>query len=637
MRVPRYGGQQVRATPLPEVRRTPQQEGAGVGEAVSGFGNVAANIGIDLLDRHLTERRDREDRVALTGAERSLGELEAQVTTSPDKGYLSTVSGKDVLDEQRYADTLESFDIQAGEIASSLKPGYQRDVFEAARDRRRQYVTDKFADHRMREFDAYEKGEAVAGIETAVNLGIANADNPERLNEELHRIVSIVDSSGKALGLKGPEAKAAFLQKARGEVYERAIDSLIVDGKHDAARAYFEEASEAGQLPGDRIARIKEKLESGTTDKAGIDAVADAWNRLGPTDDKDPIKVEEIEADLRERFKDDTKKYDAAMQYHRARLATVEAGRRQREDAIVSDIYDRVAARQSLEQITQSESWLKANGRVKQAVRDMFSRDQEHAANLAYQAEARAAAREGRAAAAESRAEARANRAEREVTRAGQAHLFEATDPEALKGMTRGQALMEAGKLPTPELQDQYRDRWEKAQRDPGKASLDRTIFNDVAGEMLGEWAFPNVKRDDTQSAQLGRALSAAELAIARASAGGKTVGVEQQRDIIKDVLSAKVRIESWGRDPEQVGAVVNAGDRTKAYVYLKDIDANPQLYGKAYQQALAGLRRLVPDAAKMTDTQLRSAYGPQIQRAIGRAFSQGVTRAEIDAALKGQ
>jgi len=628
-RVERYTHRQVATRPLPGVRRQAAETFASAGgpqaEGVAGFGADATRVGLAISQAE----RQRADQVALTTAERQLGELEHQLATDREHGFQS-VKGKEVLGLR--SKSLELFDQQADMIASNLTSDPQRQAYTRARERRRVSLLEGIERHTSSELAAYDKGEASAGITTAANLAIANADKPVRIAEELARIDNLVETYAGVLGVTGPEARQAFVSEIRSKVHVGVVERLIGLDRDQDAQAYFEEVTDptqpgGAQLSGAALGHLEEKLQLATTDGEALRASEDIWATLGPTDDADEVELDTMEAEARRRFAGNTKVLRATIDWIRQRKAGVDSGRKEREDAVLSDVWGAVMDGQSMTEIRRMPAFVSAPGRVQIQVRDYYQRQIEHQANLAYQQEARASARESRAATAEARAE-------RRIEMASWASYAADSDPKVLATLTRADIL---AKLPVRGIANTQRllTDLEQFQRAGSNVEIERDLFNEIMVNADQDYALKTPgQRTEVENAQYGRMLATVNDALA--AAGGK-LDRNAQRAIMESIVDQKVMIDDgWFSDSETIAAVVNTDDRRAVYVPLDQIDAA----GQPYKDALNYLRGLPLNAQRTggrpaTDNELRAWYGTRIEKAIGRSRTGG-TRQVIEDALKG-
>jgi hypothetical protein len=619
-RVQRYSQQQVATRPRATVRRqaaeTFASQGGPQGQAIAAFGAEATRIGLELRSRE----HERADVVALTTAERQLGDLEHQLTTDPDHGF-QRVTGRDVLPLRQLS--MELFDQQADMIASNLTSDRQRQAFARAREQRRSSILEGIERHTARELAAYDKGEAEAGLTTAVNLAIANAENVPRVAEELARVEQIVETHAAVLGLSGPEARHAFVADLRSKVHVGVVERLIGLDRDQDAQEYFHEVRD--QLNGSAIGPLEEKLELATTDGEALRASEEIWTALGPTDDTEPIALDVMEAEARRRFAGNTKVLRATIDWLRQRKAGVDSGRKEREDAVLSDVWGAVLDGRSMTEIRRLPAFVAAPGRVQIQIRDYY-------ANESWRNEQRAATRAGRAAAEESRALTRLQREDKLREMDGWAAYFDLSDPQRLRDMSRGEILAQLPTLGREHVNRLLTDQEQLLRSDAAvrSATIDTELFNSIANEAGLDYVFDSQK-SNAQKANIGQLQATVEAEIARRQqAKNGVLTYDEKRATMEAIVQQRVKVDDWFWDTDTIAALVHPDDRRAAYVPLQDIARESRLY----QDALNYLRGL-PGSAALSESQLRARYGTRIERAVGRSLAGG-TRQDIEDALRG-
>lgn len=353
-RVPRYTGAQVRSTPLPTVRRTPQQEGAGVGLAIADLGETVARTGLAFADRIVRDEQEKADTAALTEAERRLGDLESLLMTAPDSGALTSVRGKDTLGLKN--SVTEKFDQQAGMIASNLTNDRQRMAFERMKESRRRGIVDAVDAHTTRELSAYQANEAKAAIANSLNLGIAYADDFNRVAEERARILGLIEANTVGLGLSGPEQVALAKTKALSALHVGVLDKLIDTNQLARAKAYFEEVRP--EIEGDQIGNIEKALTVSNTKKEAQEAF-DKILAEGGTFSEQRDKAKAI---------DDPEVRDATLAYIEHEQLISERAEREMEEARSRGVYDILDSGKGIRAIP-STTWAQMSGSERSAAR----------------------------------------------------------------------------------------------------------------------------------------------------------------------------------------------------------------------------------------------------------------------------
>ncbi|HMJ04574.1 MAG TPA: hypothetical protein VK506_16650 [Conexibacter sp.] len=276
--VERYGGRKVTDRALPGARRTAAEtdtstganyqrtRGAAAEAAGNAFGGTLERIGVAEYARIQQAERDRADDVALLEAENSLARFEQKALYDPQTGALG-VKGKAAMDLPNQID--EAYTTHAGDIEKGLHTDRQREAFAKVKAQHYQNITATVQRHVFGQMQEYEAGELKAYVENKQSLAVANAQDPRRVQIELHSAIDALTKSAPRLGL-GPEQLQAQIENVQSATHVGVINELLASGSTKSARIYFEEAR--GQISGDAIARVEAALKEGTTRQAAQEA-----------------------------------------------------------------------------------------------------------------------------------------------------------------------------------------------------------------------------------------------------------------------------------------------------------------------------------------------------------------------------
>jgi hypothetical protein len=631
-----YGPRKVATEAIPGVRRTaaetPESEGAGFqqarAQALGQLGQVGSTVfgaARAVWQQHQEIRLQeikRADDIAVLNAENQLATWENTRIYGPT-GAL-TQQGKNAFGLPEQVAT--EYQHQAGEIGVTLGTERQRDAFQRVALQRGANLDLTIRRHVYGEMQKYQGAEAQAGVENATNAAIANATDPRRVGVELANAESIINTHAPQLGL-GPEAVAEQIGKVRTTVHVGVIESLLAQDQAKGAQVYFEEMK--GQINGEAYARIEKALETGTTQKAGLDASEQLWQTHGPKSDQDPINLDTMETAARQQFKDDPKTLDATIRYLRERKSGVDAARKDREEQTAGTVWVAASQGQSLAQITKMPEYLRLSGKEQVQISDYVVHKAEHAVDERRQAEAYAAAREGRAYQAEVRADQTARREQAELERTTWARYWAIADPKVLNSVSEMQLNRMRG-----EMGDDHINRLIVAKRTLDNpetfknASLDNDMFKAVAKSAGIEAYKP---KTEGEKALLGELQNAVEQRIINEQLARKrNLTRDEKETLMHSMVDERVLLSEWGTDPERVPAMVKSPeDRAHAYVPYGKIPP------KALKEGLDAVRKF-PGAERMTDAELRQRYGNRLERAYALGLL-GASREEMVRALEGR
>jgi len=621
--VPRYGDRKVQTQALPGVRKsaaeTPTSTGAGLAEAQQNTGEALMQAGAGVArmatakvaELHALEVQKQDDFVHLA-AGRQLNDFELAALHDPKTGAFHTVKGQAALGLDQVVG--EKFDELADKLEAEMTPR-QRAAFQPDRANRRASMMRSVTIYGADEIDKAETAETKASLKASEQTAIVNTSlDPSRIGEELQRTDAIITTFAANKGL-GPAVRAQLVMESHTEIHAGVIAGKLAKGHDRDARYYFDGVKE--QLTPEKRAEIERQLESATNAGEGLRASDTIWQAHGPKSDTDPINLDTMEEAARKQFADDPKALDATMKYLRERKYSVDAGRKDREEAAGGALWVAASKGASLAEISRMPEFVNAPGRLQATISDYIVSHAEHDANRAY-------AQEGRAYTAQQRGEAAKQQK-------GWSRYWDLSKPETL-----GQTSENALQMLRGELGDDHVNNLLKAKRGLSKsddavraATIDDDLFK-VTAQSAGLNPYGASSEEDKSS--LGQLKNAVETAIdAEQQKQGRALKRDEKQKVMRDVIEPRVMLNYWGRDPEKLAAMVtNPDDRAKAYVPIAKI---PPV---ALSQALNYARSLSPETQRMTDKEIQSRFGDRIQRAYARRLMGG-TRAEMDAILKGQ
>jgi hypothetical protein len=365
--VPTYGGRKVATEALPGVRKMAAETNlsTGVGldvaqgqadatkwEGIAGLASGAGRMATAAYTKMADDERQRADEVALLEAENKLSRWEQQRLYDPATGALA-VKGKDAMP---LPETVGGeFEKVAGEVAAGLNTDRQRQAYEKLKAHHGLNLDLTLRRHVYGEMQQYETRELKAFVENGTQSAVANALEPRRVGEELHKVTAAIATSGPRLGL-GPEEIKAAVGAAQSQVHVGVIDRLLSTDNESAAQAYFDETK--GQIKGDVLAKVERALEEGGLRKKS-QTQADTIVQAGGSLSQQLDQVRAIE---------DPKLRDAVRERVEHEAAITARVTREQEEATLRGVYDIVDRTQDVTKIP-AVVWAGLSGSERAAAR----------------------------------------------------------------------------------------------------------------------------------------------------------------------------------------------------------------------------------------------------------------------------
>lgn len=329
--------------------------------------------------------------------------------------------------------------------------------------RRQSVALGTVAQHVNNEKERTADDAAAANINTTIQFGVTSGD----VAGAAARVRQLTADVGARKGWNTDQVMAE--QGKHLSALHLAQIGKLVERDAPAAQAYYDaNKAEVGyaQQP-----RVEEMLRGAVAANDGDKAASEVWASMGPKGYNDPVQIDKLEAQIRERFPNDAPRRQAAIAAVRERAAAHNAAQAETNAGNTNAVYAQLDAGKPMAQVMRSVQWLALPATEQHKI--MLQRENE------------AAARDSRAAAADQREYMREQRKERALLlNNGDAYL-RYSDPEVLARMTRPQ--VEAtravfGFEGAQHLLTKY-DSLQKAGA-VAEAKIDKEDFNHIAEQM---------------------------------------------------------------------------------------------------------------------------------------------------------
>jgi len=638
--VPRAPGRQVGTDPLLGVRKTaaetPLSMGAGLAEAQGQTADAVGRLGqtvTAIATRQVAEQHERElqrqdDVVDVAATNRVSDFLHAELNDTTT-GAFHTVRGKDALGltEAKTA----RFDEFAGTLREGKTPRQLARLDKMLAGQRASMVrmTDDYAGQQM---ETYATGEYQGAVKNSIRDGIVNAaEHPFKIGEALQQTDDIITKYAAHKGW-GPDQRKEMLAEAHSQIHAGVIDEQLAQGHDEDAAFYFKHMAAAELLPEEKR-RLEVKLEVATTLGQGLRASNAVWAAMGPKADDEPINVDKMQEAINEKYADQPKVREAALQNLRERKSATDAGRASRAEAITAKLAKAVLDGKTLGEMQRMDEFLNAPATVRKTFTDYMVREQEHAADRSDRVEDRAYRDEERVFTRGQHE--RTLKAQREET-TGWATYWDKSNPTTLAAMTEDQIMSLLPEIGQPRVNALMEGRRRlQASADAVKtATIDESLFRQIA-DGAGYAGAHKTKASDDEKAELGALKSDVLAVIAERETGNKKLSRDEKAQIMHSMVDQKVMVSRWfGYSSTEQGArlVQSPESREKAFVPLTSIP-QPNIT-EAVNILRANDPRLQRPVFKPAD--IVKLYQDRIQRAYA-ADVLGMGKAEVYRRLRGE
>lgn len=202
-------------------------------QPVQATSQALGNAGKLAFDIAMKQKQDA-DNLALQSAVARIDAFESNMYDR-ENGFFAR-RGKDALNLE--SDVEQEFTRLSGEIEQGLANDTQRQAFAEIRMQRQNQIITATRKYEMRQFEEYANAQDEANIQLAIDLATKNAENPERVDQEVLKIADVVLARKERYGMSDEEA-SVLLSRSVSNLHLNVMSSLIEESPL-AAKAYFE-------------------------------------------------------------------------------------------------------------------------------------------------------------------------------------------------------------------------------------------------------------------------------------------------------------------------------------------------------------------------------------------------------------
>lgn len=294
--------------PSPSLDVVGSDSGA-VARAITGTGQTVSEIG-QMVMREQQRRNVSAAENAFTQARQAQIDLAA----GPD-GYLSK-RGNAALTDSFHSDYMTMLDVKVKTISDGLQNDEQRRLFAQRSAISRTQLSEGLLTHTMQQDDVANKEHYAGLLDTEQKFAYMNALNPQEINMSVLRVQQAVKQQAERNHWP-PEFAQAQTDKQVGAIHETAINAMIQQGYDLSAKQYFDQ-NKVG-MDANSVEMVAQKLKVATTDGKAYRAVNDIWDKIGPVNPNDPVKIFDMEKEARKQLGDDPNALKAAIGEIRSR------------------------------------------------------------------------------------------------------------------------------------------------------------------------------------------------------------------------------------------------------------------------------------------------------------------------------
>jgi hypothetical protein len=603
-RVPSYDNLQTQVAVQPSVQfQAPSGPTAGGIAAEQGaqMGRAVQGLGAD-MNKLALAAAEQANQVRVTDAMNQAMSARLKLTYDPQVGYTQK-RGQAALDpdadgkpmDQSYGDQLRT---RLDEIAKGLGNDAQRAVFAQQSGQVVQQFNAGLTSHVAKEYADHAVSVQQGTTKLAQDqMGLAWGD-ATAIEQSRTAIKASVAEEGRLRGW-APQMVEAATREQLSAGYESSVAMALQAGQVELASVMLDNAKKNGELTDTALQKLTGQVKSVDVQVRGDKAADATWTQYAPKDVNDPVRIFDMERDIREKFANEPQLKDAALKGLKERAATFNAQQTEINAGGINKVYGMIDAGASLAKVKSSPAWLA----LPEAKRHEITKG----------LEAEAATRASRAASDSSRLLSDMVRKDKLQLWNNQADYLHDSDPDVLTGKTRTQ--VEAMRTTYGfEGTQSLLQRWDLLQNKDAKlmAKMDDSQFKAVVKDTLDIDAY-KVSNVDTKAMLGNLKVRVDSMLTQRAQQLRRPLTPDEKTQLMREETAKEVTLGQtfWRGESTKPAAVLTPADAARVVVPPADRTRLLSDLQKAYNAT--GLPEYAP-----TQDNLRRLYLKEVSPLAG-------------------
>lgn len=483
-------------------------------------------------------------------------------------------------------------------IAKGIRESLENKEQQVAFDKRAQIVDRQFDArlyrHVAEQSRAYQENVFEGVLTTERRAAALNWDQPGQIEMSILRSNMEIQRKARLEGLP-PETVSTMRTIAETQIHADVVNQMLVTGKDKAASAYYNQIKD--RLTPEAIVILGSKVEASSVEGESIRGADMVWSAMGPKSPNDPIRLDVMEAWLRDKYSDDPRAMKAAVQDLRSRAVAHNDGQQELNASNQAKILEAYHEGATLKDLQMMPEYQELDGENRVKMREYIVNrgwtEQQHA-------RAEAQYREGAKATA------------------GFSTYWELSNPQKLSSMSESQILALEPVLGQTLTEDLIKDKRKLNSPESVKAAtIDAELFNVLASE-AGLKPYEKLQSPE-QKEYLGRLKNEVEASVDVAQRqAGRALNREEKEKLMRSMVDKKVLVDEWGKDTSLPAPVIRPEQREKIYVPMNDIDQS-WIKGAINYMRSAGLAPI-----DWTDDKIKQAMRGRLERAYAISITGG-------------
>lgn len=550
----------IRAPQMPDVAGDTAQR---VSQGLAGLSRATGDIANETAARANAARVDD----ATTQLVKMRTDLQVQALNLRGKDALERPDNKSLADEYT-----EKLDEHARDLAQSLGNDMQRQAFARQATALRGQFYGALSSHMMQQQNEYQDQTEKAKIETAQNqAGLLWGDAVIR--QQSQRVITDTVNARADRSGWSPEMRDDAMRDAMSPMHASIINGMIKAGNASDAKKYYDENSANMTLQA--RSAILPAVTGAEQSQLADNTVTTAWQKFAPLTMNDPVRLYDMEQQIRDDLKDKPDALKMAISGLRERAQAFNAQQSELNAKAVNSVFGLIDSGMTMAQVRRSDAWL------------ALPEEKRHDISKAIENEAYT--RTLRAEAEDRRGAARLAMEDRLLLRNNADSYLADSDPATLANATRDQVAALRTKYGL-EATEHLLSKWDSLHRPDNKIDLTEARMDDDSFKRIGADFGYNTYAPKSQNdkEQLGTLKYRIErvLAAEQQQAGRKLTEGDKEAVMRREFSdAAKVTVDGrlWGSD--QVPVIqLDAGKASRVAIPQADRDRIAQKMSARYQ-----------------------------------------------------
>lgn len=575
-----------------------------LGEGITSLGDSLAKL--NDKDKHMLVKTQAEDRTSqyLDGLNR--------FTYDPNDGFMNR-RGAAAVENDLHKEYNEKRTELAKKLDESLPSPEARNAFRQRVELANRQFDSSLYRHIAEQTNVYHEQTYDGVLTSERSHAAANWKQPGVIESSILRTYNAIDNEALRKGMPG-NTVVAMKQIAEAQIHSTIVEQMLVEGKDQAALAYYQ-GIEKRLTPESRIT-LGLKVKASSIDGEAMRGAQAIWQQMGPKGENDPTMIADMENAARQQYKDEPRIVQSVISQLRSMSQANSAQQNEMVASRSATVLQKFNEGANLASIQRMPEYLAMDGTTQDKLR-------QHMLNTGWTEQ--------------QRARAETEFLEGEKGKKSFSKYWDLRDPAVLAGMSKNEIYALVPDMGQKLVDDLLRLKESLGKREGNlEATIDDNLFKRLAEDAGLKPYAKNAPEKD--KAYLGNLRDRVETLIdVEQQQRQRKLTRQEKEEVMQKAIDTKViedRNLFFSEKRIPAGAVTEK-QRSSIYVPIAEIK---NVDGPWIKEALNHMRSIEAVSFRLTDEQIlgTSKYRKRLENAYARRLS-GASRTEIEGALRGE